>query len=103
MSSTRKDADAAQLDKRDSSAVSRRGLLRASTMAVGAAALFTATIAAEQAEAGNMSQKASGYHPTPSDGKRCDGCSLFIAPASCKLVAGEISPAGWCRFYSKKS
>jgi len=26
-----------------------------------------------------------------------------VAPGSCKLVAGDISPNGWCRLYVKKS
>jgi len=103
MSSTGKSDDTAPLDKTELATVSRRGLLRASTMAVGAAALFAAAMVSERAEAGNMRQKASGYQPTPNDGKRCDGCSLFVAPNSCKLVAGDISPQGWCRFYAKKS
>jgi hypothetical protein len=83
--------------------VSRRGLLRSVTVAIGGAALAAATLTAQNAEAGNMSQKAAGYQATPKDGQRCDGCSLFEAPSSCKLVQGEISPSGWCRFYAKKS
>ena len=83
--------------------VSRRGLLRNVTIAVGGAALAAATLTAQSAEAGNMSQKAAGYQATPKDGLRCDGCSLFQAPSSCKLVEGTISPSGWCRFFAKKS
>lgn len=87
----------------DPQSVSRRSLLRGATLATGAVALLGATLTTQRAEAGNMTQQAAGYQPTPKDGKRCDGCSLFQAPASCKLVAGTISPAGWCRFWVKKS
>lgn len=84
--------------------VSRRRLLRdAGAAAGGAAFLATAAFVPQRAEAGNMTQQAAGYQPTPKDGKRCDGCSLFQAPSSCKLVAGTIDPAGWCRFWVKKS
>lgn len=83
--------------------VSRRSLLRGVTIAAGGAALLATTLTAQSAYAGNMTQQAAGYQITPKDGKRCDGCSLFQAPSSCKLVAGTIDPAGWCRFWVKKS
>jgi hypothetical protein len=85
-------------------AVSRRRLLRGAGAAMGGAALLAATtLTPQRADAGNMTQQAAGYQPTPKDGKRCDGCSLFQAPSGCKLVAGTISPAGWCRFWVKKA
>lgn len=103
MTSNEEDNKSLHLGEEEVTAVSRRGLLRASAMAVGTTTLLAATLISERAAAGNMTQKASGYQATPNDGKRCDGCSLFIAPNSCKLVAGEISPSGWCRFYAKKA
>jgi hypothetical protein len=82
------------------SALSRRSLLRDATF--GGAALIATTFTAQPAAAGNMTQQAAGYQKTPKDGKRCDGCTLFQPPSSCKLVAGTIDPAGWCRFFVKK-
>jgi hypothetical protein len=79
---------------------SRRSVLRDVTL--GGAALLATTFTAQPAAAGNMTQQAAGYQKTPKDGKRCDGCTLFQAPSSCKLVAGTIDPAGWCRFFVKK-
>ncbi|HVE03501.1 MAG TPA: twin-arginine translocation signal domain-containing protein [Rhizomicrobium sp.] len=85
-------------------AISRRGLLRGAGAAMGGAAILAAeTLTPQRADAGNMTQKAAGYQPTPKDGKRCDGCSLFQPPSACKLVAGPIDPAGWCRFWVKKA
>lgn len=83
--------------------LTRRGLLGRVTLATSAVVLLGATLETQRAQAGNMTQQAAGYQPTPKDGKRCDGCSLFQAPTSCKLVAGTIDPAGWCRFWVKKS
>jgi len=80
--------------------LSRRGVLRDVTL--GAAVLVATAFSTQPAAAGNMTQQAAGYQKTPKDGKRCDGCSLFQAPSSCKLVAGTIDPAGWCRFWVKK-
>ena len=82
------------------SGLSRRGMLR--DVPLGAAVLVATAFSAQPAAAGNMTQQAAGYQKTPKDGKRCDGCSLFQAPSSCKLVAGTIDPAGWCRFWVKK-
>lgn len=82
--------------------VSRRQLLRSATLVAGTAALLVAG-ATGPAVAGSMTQKAAGYQTTPKGDQRCDGCALFVAPGSCKLVAGDISPSGWCRLYVKKS
>ena len=32
---------------------------------------------------------------------RCDKCRHFIKPGSCQLVAGKISPSGWCKEFEK--
>ena len=80
--------------------VSRRHLLRGATLtACGAAVL---AIAATPAEAGAVTQAAAGYQTTPKGDQRCDNCALFVAPTSCKFVAGVISPSGWCKLYAKK-
>jgi High potential iron-sulfur protein len=47
-------------------------------------------------------QKAAQYQPAPKGGQACAGCNSYIAPNNCKLVAGEISPSGWCRLWTKK-
>jgi hypothetical protein len=39
---------------------------------------------------------------TPQGCERCDNCSQFQAPSSCKVVEGDVSPAGWCKVYVKK-
>jgi hypothetical protein len=42
------------------------------------------------------------YQSRPDGDRRCSECSFFVAPASCQLVDGEISPDGWCRFFAVK-
>jgi hypothetical protein len=49
-----------------------------------------------------VAQKAAQYQPAPKGGQACAGCNSYIAPTQCKLVAGEISPSGWCRLWTKK-
>jgi High potential iron-sulfur protein len=69
--------------------------------AVGAVPLLALGVTG--AEAAKLSQSAAKYQPTPKDGKRCDGCNLFVAPNACKSVAGDIAPSGWCALWIKKA
>lgn len=52
--------------------------------------------------ANKIPQKAVSYQPTPKGSQRCDNCALWQGPSSCKLVDGNIAPAGWCTLYKKK-
>jgi hypothetical protein len=45
------------------------------------------------------------YQTTPSDGQQCSQCKNFIpgaagADGTCKVVAGAISPTGYCLAFS---
>jgi High potential iron-sulfur protein len=77
---------------------SRRTVLIAAAGA-GSLLAFTAT----GAKAAKLAQSAVKYQPAPKDGKRCDGCNLFVAPNACKSVAGDIAPSGWCALWVKKA
>jgi hypothetical protein len=85
-----------------SNAPSRRQIFGIARDVAGGVFLLGALRAAP-AQAGSMTQQAAGYQPTPKGDQRCDGCNLFQAPSSCKFVAGDISPQGWCRLWQKKS
>jgi hypothetical protein len=82
-----------------SSALSRRIiLLRSAGCAAGAAASL---LPLRQAQA-KMKQPAVEYQDTPKGDQQCSNCSLFQEPNECTLVEGNISPAGWCKFWVKK-
>ena len=81
-------------------ALSRRLLLRASVTAIGG---VVAVLGMGSPAEARMSQKAAGYQLTPKDGQSCANCTLFKSPSSCTLVDGVVVPAGWCRFYDKKT
>jgi hypothetical protein len=74
-------------------------LRNAAFAAGGAAVLVTGVSRPASAKA---AQKLVGYQDTPHGAQQCDNCSQFVAPASCKVVDGEISPTGWCKVYVKK-
>jgi High potential iron-sulfur protein len=82
-----------------SSVLSRRIiLLRSAGCAAGAAASL---LPLRQAQA-KMKQPAVEYQDTPKGDQQCSNCSLFQEPNECTLVEGNISPAGWCKFWVKK-
>jgi hypothetical protein len=39
------------------------------------------------------------YQAGPKNGLSCAVCSLFRPPQTCEVVAGDISPQGWCKFF----
>ncbi len=84
---------------------SRRSLIRRAVMVTGAGALIATGFETGSASAQDdkVSQSAAQYQTTPKDKARCDNCVAFVAPSSCKVVAGTISPSGWCMMYSPKS
>jgi hypothetical protein len=67
---------------------------------IGAAPLAALSFSGEAVA--KVAQKTVQYQPNPKGGLSCAGCNSFIAPDQCKLVAGEISPSGWCHLWTKK-
>lgn len=83
----------------------RRALLIAAA-ALPAAALFTQ---AETAQAAGATPKANvQYRDKPNGANQCGKCNYFLpgakpdAPGQCKVVAGPISPTGWCILFAAK-
>ncbi len=79
----------------------RRGILRTGLTAVGGAVL-AGTVALRARAQEKIAQAMVQYQKTPKDGHQCSTCVNFEAPASCKIVAGTIDPAGWCIAYAPK-
>lgn len=79
----------------------RMVLANGAALALGAAA---AAVAVSQAAAQQkLAQSAIGYQGTPKGDQRCATCINFEPPKSCKFVAGDISPNGWCQLYGAKT
>ena len=77
--------------------INRRKLLLAAAVAAP-----VAVFVAMPAEAAKVSQASVSYRPSPNAGHSCGNCKLFIAPSACQLVAGKVSPAGWCQLWVAK-
>ena len=84
--------------------ISRRRLLGVAGLVTGGGALVGAALTASTAAAqAKVTQQLSNYQAKPNGDARCDGCSQWQAPSSCKVVQGEISPSGWCSLFVPKS
>ena len=83
-------------------------LSRRTLLTTAAAVAASALVIADGAYAGSIPQKSVKYQDTPNDGKQCSGCKLFIpgatadANGTCKSVAGDIVPHGWCVLFAAK-
>ena len=80
--------------------VSRRIVLKSAVVLAGAAC---AGVAQRQALAqGKVAKAAMKYQDHPNGDQKCSNCMQFVAPDSCKIVEGKISPDGYCIAWVKK-
>lgn len=95
-------------------AISRRDIVVSAAMVAGVASVsyvgLSLTRSACAAEAyGTTPKNAVGYRDTPEGSHNCSNCSHFIAGPSatadghCTVVAGTISPHGWCGVWTAKT
>jgi hypothetical protein len=90
-----------ELDALPPDASRRRLLLQGAGAACLAGVGLLVTEHAARAQA-KLPQKAVNYRPKPNGDKKCSTCALFEPPRSCKNVAGDISPDGWCLLWRAK-
>ena len=76
---------------------SRRQFFVAAACGTVAALLWPAPPASAK-----TSKAAAKYQDKPNGKQHCAICRFFEKPHSCRLVEGEISPEGWCRFFGPK-
>jgi hypothetical protein len=76
--------------------LTRRTLLTA-TFATGASAAVPAR--AEPPPLQPVSKAEAKYQAAPRGMFSCAVCSFFVKPRACKVVQGDISPHGWCKFF----
>ena len=80
---------------------SRRAAMKAGLAAlvggVAAAAAVKQAVAQEK-----IAQEQVQYQAMPKDGAECSNCVNFQAPNACTIVAGDISPKGWCVAFAPK-
>ncbi len=84
---------------RDDMKATRRGLLRTGLTILAGGVIATAAHAQDDSK---VEQSVVQYQTSPKDGQQCSGCVNFVAPNACKVVAGTISPSGWCVAFAPK-
>lgn len=79
--------------------ISRRAAL---SRAAGTAALILGGAMPPAVAQQKVSKADATYQDHPQGQQRCGICLQFQPPGSCQLVAGPISPNGWCQFFAAK-
>jgi hypothetical protein len=86
------------------SGASRRQVIRGVTVVIGVTGAVAAGLTPRAAAAGaKLPPDQVHYQATPKGDARCELCANWQAPNACKVVAGAISPSGWCSLFAKKS
>lgn len=84
-----------------SARLGRRKLLRCTLSLAGVAVV---AVRGHPARAqGAVPKAAAKYQDHPNGQQHCTVCINFVPPSSCRVVAGTISPNGWCQFFTAKS
>jgi hypothetical protein len=76
-----------------------RRLTRRELMSVVLSGLSAALPACAEDQPVKTSQIAAAYQGTPKGLFSCAVCTFFIHPRGCKVVSGDISPTGRCKFF----
>lgn len=88
------------MDDHQTPKASRRNILRAGA-AIVAAGMVVKHAAAEESQ--KIEKSLVGYQDKPNaNGQKCSACANFQPPAACAIVAGAISPNGWCGAFAPK-
>ncbi len=78
---------------------SRREMLRKGVMVAAGTVAFATTARAQDEK---IAQELVQYQAQPKDGQKCNACAQWVEPNACKIVAGVISPNGYCVAYAPK-
>ena len=81
---------------------SRREVLQVGLGSLALASLLVPLVPGTASAQQKVTKQMVQYQESPKQGHECSGCSNFEAPASCKVVAGQISPHGWCSIWTPK-
>ena len=68
-------------------------------LAVAVVAAAPPVVSQPAAAQTKASQPEAEYQPEPKNGFSCAVCAQFRPPRDCTIVAGDISPKGWCKFF----
>jgi hypothetical protein len=79
---------------------SRRSVLRAVLVTAAGVTGRAWAQSMDNASSDKMTKARAEYQDTPNGIYSCATCTLFVPPSACKVVAGEVSPDGWCKAFA---
>jgi len=81
--------------------LSRRDLVRGSLLGLSAACVGGLSGCASMGGGPphNVPKLVALYQDFPNGRERCGRCVHFRPPNGCEIVAGRISPKGWCHYF----
>ena len=82
---------------------SRRSILKFAGLLAGASLACGLPAARDALAQQKASKEAMKYQDKPNGDQKCSNCLQFEPPKSCKVVAGDVSPDGYCIAWAKKS
>lgn len=77
--------------------IARRRLIAAAS--AGLLILRARASARAQEQQAKLSKPEADYQDSPKNDQQCSECTKFQPPKGCSVVAGDISPKGWCKLY----
>jgi hypothetical protein len=87
----------------------RRQVLKRSAIALLSLASIPIVVLPQNAHAGSAAKSDFHYQNSPHDGKHCSECTAFLpspqnqnSEGTCRIIAGPVSPLGWCMAFSPK-
>lgn len=78
---------------------SRRSMLGAGLSALAAVVATPVAVAQQPTK---LAQSVVMYQDHPKGDQKCSICAHFVPPNACQIVAGDISPNGWCGVFTPK-
>ena len=92
-----------QIIPSENSEISRRSFLGRSFASVAMASTVFLSACARRMAGGRekVTKAAAHYQNHPNGRQRCGRCVHYVSPFGCEIVAGPISPHGWCRYYKR--
>lgn len=88
------------MEKERADGVTRRWVLK--TISCLACAIPLTGLAGRLYAQAKVSKEQAAYVDKPKGNQMCSNCAHFLPPAACAVVAGEISPNGWSRYWAAK-
>ena len=82
--------------------ISRRRVLGRAILGALAAGVARAAAAEDIKESDKVSKADALYQYQPKGQQRCAICLQFMPPGRCRIVAGPVSPNGWCQFFAAR-